>query len=319
MGSRGLRSGGAKGGKSHPETSRFALAWLPSRAFSCLLPPCLPKLEAKASLTPRVIPSFGCLCTDSQPQNVGCIAVYLILSFHAGRVFSLHVPHCAQLCSPLAPGFTWSGPGHQSQVSCRVLRPQAVVRSLQGAGTDQPDDLGQVPGVRSETRGAVVRTKQGIQVKPPEQQLALSGHSTTRAHIHMCSPHTHILGLWAPPPLGELLRFPGCLSPCSHHPSLLSRQSRPASLPGLASPSPILFHPQMGLDILPSPPHCCPFLQGEPLPRQTLDALSELSSTPKYPHFPLLLTLLLNSKCPLLVSCGTFADHSPSLPQPLGS
>lgn len=187
MGSRGLRSGGAKGGKSHPETSPFALAWLPSRAFSCLLPPCLPKLEAKASLTPRVIPSFGCLCTDSQPQYVGCITVYLILSFHAGRVFSLHILHCAQLCSPLAPGLTWSGPGHQSQASSRVLRPQVVVRSQQGAGTDQPEQSwaspwGMItdPGYSSEdeTRNSSIASRAAV--------------GTQRILNHLC-PYTHVL------------------------------------------------------------------------------------------------------------------------------
>ncbi|KAF6125350.1 hypothetical protein HJG60_009844 [Phyllostomus discolor] len=47
--SRGSRSTGAEGGESYPETSCFALAWLPSWALSCLLSPCLPKVEAKAS------------------------------------------------------------------------------------------------------------------------------------------------------------------------------------------------------------------------------------------------------------------------------
>lgn len=201
MGSRGLGSGGAKGGKSHPETSPFALAWLPSRAFSCLLPPCLLKLEAKASLTPRVIPSFGCLCTDSQPQNVGCITVYLILSFHAGRVFSLHVPHCAQLCSPLAPGLTWSGPGHQSQVSCRVRRPQVVVRSLQGAGTDQPERSWASPWGTIRDSGCSSADETGNSSKASR---AAVGTRRTLNHscpyTHVLPPHTHTGALGTPSP-----------------------------------------------------------------------------------------------------------------------
>lgn len=63
--SRGSRSTGAEGGESHPETSHSALTWPPSWALSCLLSPCLPKVEAKASQRPLgVVPPFGFLDTD---------------------------------------------------------------------------------------------------------------------------------------------------------------------------------------------------------------------------------------------------------------